>query len=56
MRATNHQFNPTNDLSLLGFTVTGNMRLCVDMCTMDGILVSKFETVLLLRTLITRLI
>jgi len=41
MRATNHQFNPTNDLSLLVFTVTQNTHLCADMRTMDGILVSE---------------
>ena len=38
---TNLQPNPTNDLSLLGFTVTQNMRLRVDMYTMDGILVTE---------------
>ncbi|MBK12654.1 MAG: hypothetical protein CL849_03905, partial [Crocinitomicaceae bacterium] len=41
IRVTNLQPNPTNDLSLLGFTVTQNMRLRVDMYTMDGILVSE---------------
>ena len=41
IRVTNLQPNPTNDLSLLGFTVTQNMRLRIDMYTMDGILVSE---------------
>ena len=41
IRVTNLQPNPTNDLSLLGFTVTQNMRLRVDMYTMDGLLVTE---------------
>ena len=53
IRVTNLQPNPTNDWSLLGFTVTENMRLRVDMVSMDGILVeqlfdgiaAKFEAV-----------
>ena len=41
IRVTNLMPNPTNDLSMLGFTVTENMRLRVDMYTMDGVLVSE---------------
>ena len=41
IRVTNLQPNPTNDWSLLGFTVTENMRLRVDMVSMDGILVEQ---------------
>ena len=41
IRVTNLQPNPTNDLSMLGFTVNENMRLRVDMFTMDGILVTE---------------
>ena len=41
IRVTNLQPNPTQDLSMLGFTVTQNMRLRVDMFTMDGILVTE---------------
>ena len=41
IRVTNLQPNPTNDLSMLGFTVSENMRLRVDMFTMDGILVTE---------------
>ncbi len=41
IRVTNLMPNPTNDLSMLGFTVTQNMRLRVDMFTMDGVLVSQ---------------
>jgi hypothetical protein len=41
IRVTNLQPNPTNDWSLLGFTVTQNMRLRVDMYSMDGILVQE---------------
>ena len=41
IRVTNLQPNPTNDLSLLGFSVTQTMRLRVDMVTMDGILVTE---------------
>ena len=41
IRVTNLQPNPTNDLSLLGFSVTQNMRLRVDMYTMDGLLVTE---------------
>ena len=41
IRVTNLMPNPTNDLSMLGFTVTENMRLRVDMYTMDGVLVSQ---------------
>ena len=41
IRVTNLMPNPTNDLSMLGFTVTENMRLRVDMFTMDGLLVGE---------------
>ena len=41
IRVTNLMPNPTNDLSMLGFTVTQNMRLRVDMFTMDGVLISQ---------------
>ena len=41
IRVTNLQPNPTNDWSLLGFTVTENMRLRVDMVAMDGTLIAE---------------
>jgi len=41
IRVTNLQPNPTNDYSLLGFMVTQNMRLRVDMYTMDGLMVAQ---------------
>lgn len=41
IRVTNLQPNPTNDWSLLGFTVTQNMRLRVDMYSMEGFLVQE---------------
>ena len=41
IRVTNLQPNPTNDWSLLGFQVTQNMRLRVDMYTMDGLMVAQ---------------
>ncbi|MCH1581613.1 MAG: T9SS type A sorting domain-containing protein [Flavobacteriales bacterium] len=41
IRVTNLQPNPTNDWSLLGFTVTENMRIRVDMVAMDGTLVAE---------------
>ena len=41
IRVTNLQPNPTNDWSLLGFTVTENMRIRVDMYSMDGALIAE---------------
>jgi len=41
IRVTNLQPNPTNDWSLLGFTVTENMRIRVDMVAMDGTLIAE---------------
>ena len=41
IRVTNLQPNPTNDWSLLGFSVTENMRLRVDMVAMDGTLIAE---------------
>ncbi len=41
IRVTNLQPNPTNDWSMLGFTVTENMRLRVDMYSMDGALIAE---------------
>jgi hypothetical protein len=41
IRVTNLQPNPTNDWSLLGFTVTQNMRIRVDMYSMDGALIAE---------------
>ena len=41
IRVTNLQPNPTNDWSQLGFTVTENMRIRVDLVGMDGVLVAE---------------
>ena len=41
IRVTNLQPNPTNDWSQLGFEVTNNMRVNIDMFTMDGVLVTE---------------
>jgi len=41
IRVTNLQPNPTNDISQLGFVVTENMRIRVDLIGMDGILVTE---------------
>ena len=41
IRVTNLQPNPTNDLSQLGFVVTENMRIRVDLIGMDGVLVAE---------------
>ena len=41
IRVTNLQPNPTNDVSQLGFVVTENMRIRVDLIGMDGVLVAE---------------
>ena len=41
IRVTNLQPNPTNDLSQLGFMVSENMRIRVDLVGMDGVLVAE---------------
>ena len=41
IRVTNLQPNPTNDVSQLGFVVTENMRIRVDLIGMDGVLVTE---------------
>ena len=41
IRVTNLQPNPTNDISQLGFVVTENMRIRVDLIAMDGVLVTE---------------
>ena len=41
IRVTNLQPNPTNDISQLGFVVTENMRIRVDLISMDGVLVTE---------------
>ena len=41
IRVTNLQPNPTNDLSQLGFVVSENMRIRVDLIGMDGVLVAE---------------
>jgi hypothetical protein len=41
IRVTNLQPNPTNDVSQLGFVVSENMRIRVDLVGMDGVLVAE---------------
>ncbi|MGB1619282.1 MAG: T9SS type A sorting domain-containing protein, partial [Flavobacteriales bacterium] len=41
IRVTNLQPNPANDWSLLGFEVTGNMRIRIDLVTMQGVMVAE---------------
>ena len=41
IRVTNLQPNPTNDISQLGFVVTENMRIRVDLIGMDGVMVAE---------------
>ena len=41
IRVTNLQPNPTNDVSQLGFVVSENMRIRVDLIGMDGVLVAE---------------
>jgi len=41
IRVTNLQPNPTNDVSQLGFVVSQNMRIRVDLIAMDGVLVAE---------------
>jgi hypothetical protein len=41
IRVTNLQPNPTNDISQLGFVVSQNMRIRVDLIGMDGVLVTE---------------
>ena len=41
IRVTNLQPNPTNDISQLGFVVSEDMRIRVDLVGMDGVLVAE---------------
>ena len=41
IRVTNLQPNPANDWSLLGFEVTSNMRIRIDLVTMQGAMVAE---------------